>query len=102
VSEFNNSEEFLRKRLRILREKAGLTQSIVAELAGVSYDYYKDIEQGVRPNVSIRIVEKIAAVYGLSIHELFSPQLPTIKLKQKPIPSPHYKKRKGIEAFKKI
>ena len=77
-----------------MRQKSGLTQSIVAELAGISYDYYKDIEQGVRPNVSLRMIEQIAKVYGLSIHELFSPELPEIKLKQKPIPSPHYKKRK--------
>jgi len=72
----------------------GLTQSVVAELSGISYDYYKDIEQAVRPNLSLRIIDQIAKVYGLTVHELFSPQLPKIKVQFKPITSPHYKKRK--------
>ena len=94
MSSTTTSEEFLRQRLKVLRGKSELTQGMISELAGISYDYYKDIEQGVRPNVSIRVVEQIAKVYGLSIHELFSPDIPTVKTKLKPMPSPHYKKRK--------
>jgi len=88
----SESEEFFRVRIRTLREKSGLTQSVVAELAGISYDYYKDIEQGVRPNVSLRVIEQLAKVYGFTIPELFSPELPTVKVKLKQIPTPHYRK----------
>lgn len=94
VSTPTDSELFLRKRLRSLREKAGLTQAGISELSGVSYDYYQNIEQGKRPNVSLRMIHQIAKVYGLTVHELFSPQLPKVKVKFKPIASPHYKKRK--------
>ncbi len=66
---------------------------MVSELAGISYDYYKDIEQGYRPNVSLRMIDQIAKVYGLTVHELFSSEVPTVKTKLKPIPSPHYRKR---------
>lgn len=71
----------------------GLTQSIVAELAGISYDYYKDIEQGVRTNVTLRLIDQIAKAYGFTVHELFSPEMPKVKVKLKSISSPHYKKR---------
>jgi transcriptional regulator with XRE-family HTH domain len=87
------SELFLRKRLRFLREKAGLTQAAIAELSGISYDYYQNIEQGKRPNVSIRLIHQIAKAYGLSVHELFSPVVPTIIIKTKPMPPPHRQKR---------
>lgn len=88
------SELFLRKRLKELRTVTHLTQAQVSELAGISYDYYQNIEQGKRTNVSIRLVEKLGKVYGLSICELFSPATPKIKLKTKSIPPPHYKRRK--------
>ncbi|MEI9999609.1 MAG: helix-turn-helix transcriptional regulator [Verrucomicrobiota bacterium] len=88
----SESERFLRQRLRVLRKQAALTQATVSELAGISYDYYKDIEQGVRPNVSIRMAEQLAKVYGLSIHELFSPEIPVVKAKLKAMPTPHYRK----------
>ena len=94
VSTPTDSELFLRKRLRALREKAGLTQAGISELSGVSYDYYQNIEQGKRPNVSLRMIHQIAKVYGLTVHELFSPELPKAKVKLKLISSPHYNKQK--------
>jgi transcriptional regulator with XRE-family HTH domain len=94
VSIPTDTELFLRKRLRVLRAAAGLTQAVISELSGVSYDYYQNIEQGKRPNVSIRMIHQIAKVYGLTVHELLSPELPKVKTTLKQIPSPHYKQRK--------
>ncbi len=71
-----------------------MTQAQVSELAGISYDYYQNIEQGKRTNVSIRLIEKLGNVYGLAIYELLSPVTPKIKVKTKSIPPPHYKKRR--------
>jgi transcriptional regulator with XRE-family HTH domain len=97
----SKSEKLFRERLKALREQSGLTQGVVSELAGISYDYYKDIEQGVRPNVSLRIIDQIARVYGFSVHELFSPELPRVTINLKPIPTPHYKKRKIASSLKR-
>jgi len=83
------ASRFLRIRLRALREKCGFTQEGVAEIAGISTIYYQSIEAGRRPNVSLVIIEKIANVYGLGIHELFAPKMPRIKVHRKPSPPPH-------------
>jgi len=87
------ASNFLRIRLRVLREKAGFTQEGVAELAGMATIYYQSIEAGRRPNVSLIFIEKIANVYGLKIHELFSPRIPGIKTHRKPSPPPHHSTR---------
>ena len=88
MSEFTETEEFLRERLRLLRRNMELTQEAVAELAGISSIYYQSIEAGRRPNVSLKIIHKISQVYGLAIHELFSPQVPNVKIKKIP-QAPH-------------
>lgn len=87
-------ETFLRQRLKALRKASGLTQPQVAELAGMSYNYYQDIEYGVRPNVSLRMLAGIAWAYGVTVSELFAAEMPKIKLPSRPVPPPHYKKRK--------
>ncbi len=69
------NENFFRTRLRKLREQAGLTQRQVAELANITEIYYQSIEAGRRPNVSLRIAGQLAAVYGLTLSELFLPTL---------------------------
>ncbi|MDE1171855.1 MAG: helix-turn-helix transcriptional regulator [Verrucomicrobium sp.] len=84
-------------RVKELRRKAGLTQLHFAELAGISYPHYQDIELGRRPNVSIRLIGQIAKVYGLTASELFSQEFPAIKMKTNSISSPHYKKRKKAD-----
>ena len=89
-----NAELFLQKRLKQLRKKAAYTQSDVAEKAGISQIYYQSIEAGRRYNVSLEVIEKIAMVYGLSIHELFAPTMPRIKSASQPIPRPHYQKNR--------
>jgi transcriptional regulator with XRE-family HTH domain len=95
VSEFTQTEKFLRERLRLLRKISELTQEQVSELAGISSIFYQSIEAGRRPNVSLKTVDKISRVYGLTIHELFSPHAPTVKIEKIPQP-PHRPKRKKI------
>lgn len=46
-------DQKLRNLLRRTRERTGLSQSQIAQLAGVSASYYKKIEQQSRVNVSI-------------------------------------------------
>jgi transcriptional regulator with XRE-family HTH domain len=93
VSEFAHTEKFLRARLRILRRNVGLTQEAVSELAGISSIFYQSIEAGRRPNVSLKTICKISQVYGLTIRELFSPQVPAVKIEKIPQP-PHRPKRR--------
>jgi transcriptional regulator with XRE-family HTH domain len=80
VADFNQTERFLRNRLRLLRKSVGLTQESVSELAGISSIFYQSIEAGRRPNVSLRTIDKISRAYGLTIHELFAPQIPKVPM----------------------
>jgi transcriptional regulator with XRE-family HTH domain len=70
-----------------------LTQEALSEMAGISSIYYQSIEAGRRPNVSLRTIDKISRAYGLTIHELFSPQIPLVKIEKIPQP-PHRQRRK--------
>ncbi len=94
-----SQSSFLIRRLKELREKADLTQEQVAEAAAISSIYYRFIETGRRPNVTLAIIEQIAAAYGLPLHEFFAPKLPRLKLKNIPAPPPHYNKlrRKNLK-----
>ena len=77
-----DSEKFLRIRLRELRKKAGLTQEAYAEQAKFSYKYYQGIERGQWTNLRLRTLEKLAAGYGVALHDLFSPKMPMPKVKR--------------------
>jgi transcriptional regulator with XRE-family HTH domain len=92
VSDLTQTERFLRARLRLLRKSAGLTQESLSELAGISCIFYQSIEAGRRPNVSLRTIDKISRAYGLTIGELFSSQMPVVKIERIPQP-PHRQKR---------
>ncbi|MEU5643510.1 helix-turn-helix domain-containing protein [Streptomyces milbemycinicus] len=78
----NELREFLRsRRARVTPEEAGLTPSAtvrrvpglrreeVAQLAGVSVDYYVRLERGRRPNVSESVLEAIARALRLTADE---------------------------------
>jgi transcriptional regulator with XRE-family HTH domain len=57
----------LAKILKDAQEKAGLTQSEVAEKAGIHFNYYARIERGeVTPRVDI--VENIAKALKIRLH----------------------------------
>ena len=56
-------------KLRVLREKRGLTQKEAAELAGVSYWTLMYLESGKRAPY-MPTVTKIARAYGVPLEEL--------------------------------
>jgi transcriptional regulator with XRE-family HTH domain len=67
-------------RLRELRKDHSLTQENVSELSGISYKYYQQIEIGQRIDLRLSTLEKIAAAYGIGVHELIAPNLPKVRL----------------------
>jgi len=99
MPETSGVERFLQERLRRLREKGGLTQLAVAEMAGISYIHYQSIEAGRRSNVSLRVLDKLTAAYGITIHELFANTLPPIKLAKRPMPSPHRRRKRFLSGI---
>jgi len=73
---------FLAKRLRALREQAGLSQERFAEHAGISYKMYQSFEAGRRWNLRISTILKLAEIHGLTLSSLFSSKTPRSKLKK--------------------
>jgi transcriptional regulator with XRE-family HTH domain len=63
-----------------------LTQDEFAEIAGFTLKVYQHIEAGRRSNLQLKTLDKIAWAYGLSVHKLFAPELPEVKLARKPTP----------------
>jgi transcriptional regulator with XRE-family HTH domain len=57
------------KRLREIREKAGISQEKLAELAGLHRTYVSSVERGKR-NISIQNVERLAAALGTTMAQL--------------------------------
>jgi transcriptional regulator with XRE-family HTH domain len=58
--------------LRAWRLESGLKPEQVCVLAQVSYPYLRAIEDGARANPSIRLLTRLAAVYGRDPGELFT------------------------------
>lgn len=58
------------KQLRKLREKRGLTQERLAELAGMHFTYVGQIERGVR-NPSLINIQKLAKALKVTGGEIF-------------------------------
>lgn len=59
------------ERLRDLRRERGLTQEEVALRADITTSYYGQIERG-SANPSVALLEKICAVMGISISDIFT------------------------------
>jgi transcriptional regulator with XRE-family HTH domain len=57
------------KRLRDVREEAGISQEKLAEVAGVHRTYVSSVERGKR-NVSLVNIERFAAALGVTMGEL--------------------------------
>lgn len=66
----------LANRLRLLRERHGLTQEEFAEASGLSYKFYQQIEAGRKKQVLLETVERLAAGFGLEVWQLLAPELP--------------------------
>ena len=57
-------------RIRELRTKKGLSQSRLAELAGINDKYLGEVERGTN-NISVRKLTQIAEAIGVEVQELF-------------------------------
>jgi len=79
MSRVPSADEFLRKRLKELRLKAGVTQEEFAAKAGFSYKYYQAIEAGRRKNLRLKTIETLSRAYGLRIDQLFAERTPRTK-----------------------
>ncbi|MBI2850852.1 MAG: helix-turn-helix domain-containing protein [Chloroflexi bacterium] len=60
------------KRLRELREKAGLSQNELASRVGISFTYLSKIENGVRPPPSEKVILKLAEALGCAKDDLMT------------------------------
>ncbi len=58
------------RRLKNLRDEAGLSRSGLARLAGVDPSYVIRLEQGKAPNPPINTVARLAKALGMTIDEL--------------------------------
>lgn len=67
---------FLSKRVRELRNRRGLTRKLMAREADVSERHLAQLEAG-EGNVSIVLLRRIAAALGVSLAELFAPEVET-------------------------
>ncbi len=65
------SDIFLRfgKKLRLVRERKGLSQEKLAELAGLHRTYVSSVERGKR-NISLLNIERLAHALGVSLAKL--------------------------------
>lgn len=57
------------ERLRKIRERAGISQEKLAELAGLHRTYVSTVERGLR-NISLVNIEKIAGALGVEMARL--------------------------------
>jgi len=64
-------ENYMRTRIRELREKYGLTQEALAQKVDVTRQTILFLEKG-QYNPSLRLAYKIARVFNLKIEEIFS------------------------------
>ena len=65
--------------IRRLRENAGYTQSNIAAFMGVDQSLVSKIEKGERA-LSVDMIEKLAALYGVSVEQLENEQVEPSKL----------------------
>jgi transcriptional regulator with XRE-family HTH domain len=69
--------KLLGQRLRELRKRHHLTQEEFAELAGLNYKFYQQVEAGRKKQLWLETVERLAAGFGLEAWQLISPMLPS-------------------------
>jgi transcriptional regulator with XRE-family HTH domain len=67
-------------RLKELRKFHGFTQEAFCERSGISYKYYQAIEGGIKRDLRLSTLERLAKAYGIELWQLFSPKLPRTKL----------------------
>lgn len=60
------------RRIRQLREKKGLTQQELAELADVDYKHIQRIESRNPSNTKLETIEKLAKAFNISCSKLIN------------------------------
>ena len=58
------------KRLKQLRKKAGWSQQMLAQEAGLSYNVITKVEQGAAKNPNIQTILKLADAFEITLDEL--------------------------------
>lgn len=66
------------KRLREVREEAGISQERLAELAGLHRTYVSSVERG-KNNISLVNIEKLALALAVSMRDLMPASAPPKK-----------------------
>jgi transcriptional regulator with XRE-family HTH domain len=87
--------DLLLPRLKRLRVRQGLTQEAFAERAGISYKYYQQVEAGRKRELRLSTLERIAAAYGIGVHELLAPVDPRTSVSIRREPSSKRRKATG-------
>ncbi len=59
------------RRLRELRQRAGMTQQALADVVGIDRSFISDVETG-RHSIAVDRAYQIAAALGVSINDLFT------------------------------
>lgn len=86
--------QHLIRRLRLLREKHGLTQEQFAERTGISYKYYQAVEAGRKAELRLSTLERLANAYSIEVWELLGPDLPATKVSSRSAPTRSTKTRR--------
>jgi len=59
------------RRLRELRQRAGMTQQALADVVGIDRSFISDVETG-RHSIAVDRAYAVAAALGVSINDLFT------------------------------
>lgn len=68
----NSTIKIIKYNVKKYREKCGLTQEQLSEIAGISSDYLSEIERG-KKTPSIKRLFKIAEALGIPAYKLLKP-----------------------------
>ena len=102
----SNLQEYISKRIRVLRIKEGMTQEMIEEKAELGTNYVYKIEN-LEPNIKIKTLEKIMKALDVDISTFFDVTLKEedsdlVKLIDNLKALPEYKQKKLITAINTI
>ena len=60
------------KHIKKFRKKLGWSLRKADEKSGVSFVYIRDLEQGMKCNPSVQVLNKLAQAYGVEITDLIN------------------------------
>lgn len=102
----SNLQEYISKRIRVLRIKEGMTQEMLEEKAELGTNYVYKIEN-LEPNIKIKTLEKIMKALDVDFSTFFDVTLKEedsdlVKLIDNLKALPEYKQKKLITAINTI